>query len=121
MLNAEAKYRAQVAVQIVYFAGRPDAPRSDSWFWARAAAFTSNYRTAEPTSRALGDIVQGITTPTFGAHMAAQLETWRKSDPEEWRFSGLGGIPKPRYIDLGPDTVDGLPVLGGGGAFGPPS
>ena len=61
----------------------------------------------------LGNIAKGILVPTFGTHMTAQLEAWQVTTPMDWQLSGLGGIPRPRYFDLDPDTVDLLPVVGG--------
>ena len=111
MSNTETPYRAQVIVQIVYYKN-PDL-YDDSWVWARANAFSSNFLTADNRPLMLGSIVCGILSPTFGTHMTAQLESWTLSSCDDWQMGGLGGVPKPIFFDMGPETFDHHPVLGG--------
>ena len=100
-----------MVVQIVYYLGQIGGP--DSWMWARTNAFSSNIAIADPCSIQLGQIARGILAPTFGAHLPTQLEAWRPVNFRDWQLGGMGGIPRPRNFDQGPDTVDWLPPLGG--------
>ena len=113
MLNTDTPYRAQVVVQIVYF--KDEDQYQDSWMWARTNAFSSNFLTTENRPLMLGSIICGILTPTYGTHLTTQLESWTISDCDDWRLGGLGGVPKPIFFDLDPETLDNLPVLGGSG------
>ena len=115
MLNTEAKYRFSAVVQLVYFRSPKDidSPYSDSWFWVKVPAFSSNGTLTDPQSVMLGDIVTGIRVPTFWTHPTDTLDTLRKTDHTEWQMGGIGGAPKPRYMEIDPGAIDDLPVLGG--------
>ena len=99
--------------QIVYF--MEGEFKEESWFWCKTVAFSSNLMITDPATALLGSIVLGVLTPTFGTHLTAQMESWTLSTWEDWHFSGLGGTPHPRNLDLDPGTADLLPVLGGSG------
>ena len=101
----------EVIIQLVYYQG--DQSYDESWMWARTCGFSSNLLLTNPQPLLLGTVVCGILAPTFGTHLATQLETWLISSTEEWAAAGIGGVPHPRNFDLGPETRDGLPVLGG--------
>ena len=111
MLNTDTCFRFEVIIQLVYY--QEDHSRDESWMRARTCGFSSNLILTTPQPVLLGAIVCGILTPTFGTHLATQLESWALSSSEEWASAGIGGIPHPRIFDLGPATRDGLPVLGG--------
>ena len=81
--------------------------------WTRTCAFSINMLLTNPQPVLLGAIVCGILTPTFGTHLTTQLESWALSSTDEWASAGIGGVPHPRNFDLGPETREGLPVLGG--------
>lgn len=113
MLNTGTKYTCQIVAQIADFTDHPDERSIDSWFWARASAFSSNCLSAGPIWIMIGNVAKGIASPTFGTDMTAHLETWQEAAPRDWQLTGLGGVPRPRYLDLDADTIDGLPALGG--------
>ena len=110
-LDATTPYRLQVLAQLVYY----KQGHEDSWIWARTNAFSSNALLAGPESFQLGKPVFGILAPTYGTHLATQLESWHGASFEDWRLGGQGGIPLPHHFDLDPMTLDWLPVLGGSG------
>ena len=112
MLNTETCYRLQVVIQIVYY--RDAEHGEDSWMWVKTNAFTSNALLVDAQSLMLGAIICGILTPTFGTHLATQLESWMISSCDEWSMGGLGGRAQADLFDIDPETVGHLPVLGGG-------
>ena len=61
-------------------------------------------RQSDPCAILHGAAVCGILTPTFGAHLAAQLESWGISSAAEWEMGGLGGVPKPISSTLTSET-----------------
>ena len=113
VLNTSARYRFAVMLQLVYH--MRGEHYDGSWLWCKTCAFSSNLLIADPGVALLGSVVVGIPTPIFGTQLAAQLESWDLASWGDWHFSGMGGAPRPRNIDLGPGTVDLLPALGGSG------
>ena len=113
MLNTPTAYRFEVLVQLVYPEGAAKGP--ESWMWCKVVAFSSNLLLTEPGVVLLGTVVTGVLAPTFGAHMAALLESWAISSGDEWHFYGPGEAPRPMNFDLDHGTADGLPVSAGSG------
>ena len=111
MLNTATCYRLEIVTQIVYY--KDQNSFDDSWLWVKTNAFTSNLLVTEPTSIMLGTIICGVLTPTFGTHLTTQFESWMISNADDWQSHGLGGVPKPIFFDIDPETKDHLPVLGG--------
>ena len=94
MLNTETCYRFVVIVQIVYY--KDAGQQEDSWMWAKTNAFSSNALLTGPCGVMVGSIITGILSPTFGAHLTAQIESWTVASCREWQLNGLGGVRKPR-------------------------
>ena len=114
-LNTRTPYRLVVVIQLCY---HQLAWIDDSWFWAKTSAFSSNVLLANAVGVQIGTPVCGILAPTYGTHLTTQLEFWPPTTWGDWSLGGIGGIPKPYYIDLDPYTYDWLPTIGGIG-YGP--
>ena len=97
-------------IHLVYFM---DHSAEDSWMSAKTCGFSSNLLLTNPGPLMLGAVVCGILTPTFGTHLATQLESWVVSSADQWAMEGIGGVPRPHNFDIDPQTKDHLPALGG--------
>ena len=96
----------------------PPGETEPSRHYCKVLTWSSNFLVTAPAAVLAGDLVTGVLTATYGGYMAAILETWRLTTPDEWRMCGPLPPPCPRTeIDINQATVDGLPVLGGMGFY----
>ena len=119
MLNAETKYRFQVALQIVYFTEHPDDPRVDFWFWARTSAFRSNFLLTDSFGITPGAVVRGLLAPTFGAVWRRKWNPGKFPLTTNGNFRGwvasrsLGNWPSTQsLLIIGPSWAAALSTLG---------
>ena len=61
----------------------------------------------------VGTIANGILSPTFGAHLTAQLEAREVTAARDWQLTWLGGTPKPRHLDIDLMSLGCSPMVGG--------
>ena len=62
----------------------------------------------------MGDLVTGILVASYGGFMTAVLDTWKKTDRDEWKMLAAHPPPDPMTdIDLNWWTIEGLADLGG--------
>ena len=79
--NTATPAAMQVVVRIHYIRTGED---QYSHMWARVPAHASNILAVPHTVVEEGEIISGITTPTFGDHLAAVFNTWRVVDLRKW-------------------------------------
>ena len=90
MINTDAMWRFQAVVQILYFDDIPESGNC-SRFRGRTSAFSSNIALADSDGIMFGAIAKDIMAPSFGPHLADQLESWDMAAARRWNFPGLGG------------------------------
>ena len=109
--NTETPCRAIIATRLAW----QDRNGETSWIWVKMSAFSSNIAIASPVTLMQGDPIVGIIGATYGAHLTAQLESWRPCDWWEWGKQAMRPAPDFDDIDLNPLTRKFLPALGGSG------
>ena len=70
-----------------------------SAIWARVADFARNRIAASASAVQEGDVIFGITTPTYGTHLIAVFNTWIPPNLRTWRNEEL--YPVILTADLG--------------------
>ena len=91
-----------------------------SWHFCRVQTWTSNCLITSPEPILLSDPITGILAASYGGYMTAVLDTWRRTNNEEWTL--LSPLPFPDVItdgDTNSWTTDALPDLGGNAFYYP--